>query len=194
MIIIDHVLIDPSLLQSNFKCSLMDCKGACCVEGERGAPVTGVEITEIEKILERVLKYLPEKNRAAIAEQGIYEAYQGELYLTAVDGKECVFASIDHHGIASCNLEKAYLNGETTFHKPISCHLFPIRVRRRFGMDELTYMQIPECQTGRLCGAAEEVPIYEFLAPALTRKYGASWTAQFLNTCRRKKYHDGGAP
>lgn len=187
MIVINRVIIDEELLEAKFRCDLMRCKGACCVVGELGAPVTSEEVGIIELLLDKVTPYLPEANRKAIDRQGIYEAVHGDLFLTTVGGRECVFASIDEQGVAVCNLEKVYLSGESDFRKPISCHLFPIRVRKRLGMDELIYMQIEECQAGRACGANEKVYLYEFLAPALERKFGAQWTKAFLKMCRENK-------
>lgn len=155
--------------------------------GELGAPVTSDEVEIIESLLGKVKPYVPEANRKTIDEKGVYEVHQGSLFLTTVDGRECVFATIDEKGIATCNLEKVYLSGESGFQKPLSCHLFPIRVRRRLGMEALVYMQIEECEAGRACGAKEKVYLYEFLAPALERKYGAAWTKKFLNVCRQSK-------
>ncbi len=187
MIVIDGVLIDDEVLRAKFRCDLGRCKGACCVVGELGAPVTSDEVEIIESLLDKVKPYLPEANQKTIDEKGVYEVHQGSLFLTTVEGRECVFATIDENGIATCNLEKLYLNGESEFRKPISCHLFPIRVRRRLGMEALVYMQIEECEAGRACGAKEKVYLYEFLAPALERKYGVAWMKKFLNVCRQSK-------
>lgn len=187
MIVIDGVLIEDEVLRAKFRCDLERCKGACCVVGELGAPVTSDEVEIIESLLGKVKPYVPEANRKTIDEKGVYEVHQGSLFLTTVDGRECVFATIDEKGIATCNLEKVYLSGESGFQKPLSCHLFPIRVRRRLGMEALVYMQIEECEAGRACGAKEKVYLYEFLAPALERKYGAAWTKKFLNVCRQSK-------
>ncbi len=180
MIAVDGVIVDDEVLRAKFRCELERCKGACCVVGELGAPVTSEEVDRIESLLDKVKPLLPEANRKALDEKGIYEVHQGSLFLTTVEGRECVFATIDERGIATCNLEKLYLNGGSDFRKPISCHLFPIRVRRRFGMEALVYMQIEECEAGRACGAKEHVSLYEFLAPALERKYGATWIKAFL--------------
>ncbi len=187
MIVIDGVLIDDEVLSAKFRCDLERCKGACCVVGELGAPITTDEVNIIESLLDKVKPHLPEANRKTLDEKGIYEVYQGSLFLTTVDGRECVFATIDERGIATCNLEKLYLSGESDFQKPISCHLFPIRVRRRLGMEALVYMQIEECEAGRMCGAKEKVNLYEFLAPALKRKYGTKWTKSFLSACRNNE-------
>jgi hypothetical protein len=186
MIVIDEVLIDESVVEASFKCALSACKGACCVVGERGAPVTSDEVSEIEKVLPTVESRLPEQNRRAIHQHGFFESYQGDLYLSTVGGKECVFATIDVHGVATCELEQHYNETKSGFQKPISCHLFPVRVRKKFGREQLVYMQIPECESGRSCGAKENIPLYEFLATALERKFGSAWLKKFLNYCRNQ--------
>jgi hypothetical protein len=184
VVAIGHVLIESQIVSEFFRCDLGQCKGACCVEGELGAPVTSEEIEAIERNFERIKPYLPQANLDAIEKLGMYEAYRGDLYLTAVSGKECVFASADKNGVVGCNIEKAYYDERSDFLKPASCHLFPIRVRRKYGMDHLVYVEIPECAGAKQCGATEKVRLYEFLAPALRRKYGEEWTEKFLAYCR----------
>ena len=185
MIVVNGVVVDDDVLRAKFRCDVERCKGACCVVGDLGAPVTSEEVDIIESLLDKIKPFLPEANQKTIEAKGIYEAHHGSLFLTTVDGRECVFATIDEKGIATCNLEKLYLNGESKFQKPLSCHLFPIRVRQRFGMEALVYMQIEECEAGRACGANENITLYEFLAPALERKYGTNWAKAFLKTAEK---------
>jgi len=185
MIVVNGVVVDDDVLRAKFRCDVERCKGACCVVGELGAPVTSDEVEIIESLLDKIKPFLPEANQKTIEAKGIYEAHHGSLFLTTVEGRECVFATIDEKGIATCNLEKLYLNGESKFQKPLSCHLFPIRVRQRFGMEALVYMQIEECEAGRACGANENITLYEFLAPALERKYGTNWAKAFLKTAEK---------
>jgi hypothetical protein len=185
MIVVNGVVVDDDVLRAKFRCDVERCKGACCVVGDLGAPVTSDEVEIIESLLDKIKPFLPEANQKTIEAKGIYEAHHGSLFLTTVEGRECVFATIDEKGIATCNLEKLYLNGESKFQKPLSCHLFPIRVRQRFGMEALVYMQIEECEAGRACGANENITLYEFLAPALERKYGTNWAKAFLKTAEK---------
>ncbi|MDX2129895.1 MAG: DUF3109 family protein [Chloroherpetonaceae bacterium] len=180
-------LINPEILTSKFQCSLNHCKGACCVSGELGAPVTESEIAEIESILPKILPTLPHINRVTIEANGFFEQVQGELFLTAVSGRECVFAQIDESGIATCKLEEAFLRGETSFQKPLSCHLFPIRIKKKFGQDYLTYVQISECSSGRICGELEHRYLSDFLFTALKRKYGEAWAQSFSHFCERHR-------
>ncbi len=187
LVAIGQVLIEPDVLSAMFRCDVKRCKGMCCVAGEKGAPVLSKEVEQIEKNLEAVKKYLPEKNRQVIEREGIYEAYRGDLYLMTVEGRECVFAKINEEGVAECMLERAFEKGETDFQKPISCHLYPIRVRAHLGTDYLVYSQIPECESGRECGATQNVTMVEFLKPALERKYGKKWTAQLLHYARSRR-------
>ncbi|MCS6989857.1 MAG: DUF3109 family protein [Chloroherpetonaceae bacterium] len=187
MVVIDGVIVGDDVFEAEFRCDLARCKGACCVVGELGAPVSSEEVRIIESILDAVKPYLPEANRKAIERQGVCETHFGELFLATVEGRECAFATIDENGVATCNLERAYLDGKTTFRKPLSCHLFPIRVRKRLGMDALVYMRIDECEAGRRCGAKEKIKLGDFLAPALERKYGKQWLAAFLDECRKRQ-------
>lgn len=187
LIAIGNVLIEPEVLAAKFRCDVKVCRGACCVAGEKGAPVSSQEVEQIEKNWDAVKKYLPKKNREIVETQGVYEAYRGDLYLMTVEGRECVFAKFDETGVAECMLERAFERGETDFQKPMSCHLYPIRVRARLGTDYLVYSQIPECEGGRACGATQDVPMVEFLAPALRRKYGDEWTEKLLQYARFKR-------
>jgi hypothetical protein len=183
---IDNVLISEDLLEAQFKCSLDKCKGACCVNGEKGAPVTTEEIEAIEQSLAAVMPYLPAQNKAVLNRDGVAEFFEGNWYLTCIEGRECAFATVDAAGIATCNLERAYLDSKTNFQKPISCHLFPIRVRGRFGLDYLEYMQIDEWRSGRGCGMSESIYLYEYLQTPLVRKYGQSWYEKFAAFCKQK--------
>lgn len=159
--------------------------------GEKGAPVLSKEIEQIEANLEAIKPLLPEKNVETLETKGIYEVYRGELYLQTVEGKECVFARLEEDGTARCVLEYAFEQGVSSFQKPLSCHLYPIRVRARLGTDYLVYSQIPECEGGRACGASQNVPLIEFVAPALERRYGKKWTAQLQAFARSKYFNHG---
>jgi len=178
------ILVEKELLGEQFKCDLACCKGVCCVEGALGAPVQSHEIDDIERNLENILAYLPEKNLAVIQQKGFYEAYKGDLYLQTVAEKECVFALTDAQGLVTCGIEAAFYQEHSDFIKPISCHLFPIRVKRKFGMERLVYEYIPECNEAREIGRRNGVPVYEFVKPALIRKYGEAWYNELVQFCK----------
>jgi len=183
MLIFNDVYIDERIITHHFCCDLIGCKGQCCVEGELGAPVLSHEIDEIEKNYTSILTYIPTKNIRVIEDKGIFEAYRGDLYLQTVLGRECVFAITDKNGIVTCAIEKAYNENKSEFLKPISCHLFPIRIRRQNGLDKLEYMQIPECKSARELGEKQQLPVYKFLKNPLSRHYGRHWAEGFEAYC-----------
>ena len=183
---VEGVLVDAGI-KSYFACDLKKCKGVCCfMRGEYGAPLLEEEVEKIEKILPVVLKYLPEKNKNVIYEKGFFENTIAGITTTCVDDKECVFVHWDN-GLARCSFETAYLNGETDFRKPISCHLFPIR---KYGLPGdpgfLKYVKISECNPGVKKGRKEKVKLYEFLKDALVRMFGESWYSKLVSKLNNK--------
>ena len=124
-------LISTQLLERRFVCDLNACKGACCVEGDSGAPLTFDEIDQIETDLDEILPYMRPEGKAAVEKTGVFYLDQdNEPVTTLVNDKECAFVYFDEQGITKCSIEKAYLEGKTDFKKPISCHLYPIRVKQ----------------------------------------------------------------
>ncbi|MFQ5797631.1 MAG: DUF3109 family protein [Bacteroidota bacterium] len=171
MFVIGEVTVTSDIATANFACDLSACRGACCcISGRRGAPLEDEEIHEIEKVYPAVAKYLSEKHREMIGESGPYEGTPGDYTTTCVEDRECVFVTYDGP-VAKCAFEKAYLNGEIEWRKPISCHLFPIRVKKS-GDDVLWYELNNECSPAVERGNREQIPLTEFLRDALIRKYG----------------------
>jgi hypothetical protein len=184
MFIIGEAVLDNAVAQAWFSCDLERCKGACCtLEGGRGAPLEDDEVLELEKAYPIVKRYLDEKNIRVIEREGMYEGLPGNYATRCIERRECVFVYFED-GIAHCSLEKAYLNGETDWRKPLSCHLFPLRIRRE-GRDFVRYEVISECAPGRARGLTQKVKLYEFLREALVRKYGKAWYEQFRHYCER---------
>jgi hypothetical protein len=183
-IVIDGIFVDPEIASAYFKCDLEKCKGACCfMEADYGAPLLEEEIEQINDALQIVKKYLPEKNVKFIEENGFYERTETGLSTKCIDRRECVFVYWED-GIAKCSFEKAFLNGEISFRKPISCHLFPLRnysLRGALvGGDILKYVKIPECKPGVKKGKKEGVKLYDFLKPAIIRYFGSGWYDKML--------------
>lgn len=172
-----NTLISEDLFEKRFVCDLNACKGACCVEGESGAPLLKEEAEQIEKLWPKYKSYIPEKGRQAVAEQGFSVIDEdGDLVTPLVDGKkECAFTVFDEKGIALCGVEKAWKDGAIPFRKPISCHLYPIRVVKLKEHDGLNYHKWPICKPACTCGAKLDVPVYRFLKDALVRAYGQEW-------------------
>jgi hypothetical protein len=174
LFVIENVAVDGGLVERKFACDLLKCKGACCsLPGGRGAPLLDSEIPEMEAVLPEVLPLLSEEKRRAIEKSGFYEGPRGDYATTCIDDEDCVFVYREN-GIAKCAIERAFNDGKTGFRKPISCHLYPIRINR-FGGDILRYHEIAECKPAVKKGESENVGVIEFLKIPLTRMYGEGW-------------------
>jgi len=174
IIIIDDVAVRDEIFSKKFVCDLEKCKGACCtLKSEFGAPLLEEEISLIEENYCEAEKYLPEKHKHEINTNGFYEYKYGELMVRSVNNEACVFVYYENN-IAKCALEKAYLEGKSNFKKPISCHLFPIRISN-FGGDVLRYEKFTECSPAEAKGIEENTKVYEFCEEPLKRKYGMKW-------------------
>jgi hypothetical protein len=185
MVIIGEAVIDDAVAEARFCCDLAVCKGACCtLEGGRGAPLEDEEVLEINKAYPIVKRYLDERNIRTIEADGLVDGASGDYATACIERRECVFAYFDD-GVARCSFEKAYLAGESDWRKPMSCHLFPIRIRP-FGKDFVRYETIDQCAAGRKRGEEEQIALHDFLREPLTRKYGEAWYEKFLKYCTTK--------
>lgn len=177
---IDGVLVTEDLMREPFACSILHCKGACCEEGDLGAPLEESELSLIQQDLDQFKAYLPSEAVRVIEELGFYErAPDGEAVTQTLNGRACVFANRDAQGHWQCGIEQAWKDGKTTFRKPLSCHLYPIRVSKlRGGGEALNYDRWDICHPA--CDARNHrgLPMYKFLRGALERKYGAAWYQQ----------------
>jgi hypothetical protein len=179
MFLIAETLVDRAIPEARFCCDLAVCKGACCsLEGGRGAPLDEAETREIDAAFPIVRRYLSPEHLSTIEKFGLYEGPPGSRATVCVGEKACVFAFFED-GIARCSFERAYTNGEIKWRKPISCHLFPIRVSR-LGTDVLRYEMIDECAAGRSKGKQEGIPMVKFLEDPLVRRFGRNWYDTFL--------------
>ena len=176
---VEDVLIRPEITEIEFACDLSKCKGACCtVESEFGAPLLEEEITKIEEILSEVKEYLPKRHVEEIDKRGFYEEKNGELLTNSVNNKACVFVYYEGD-IAKCAIEKLYLENKTDFKKPISCHLFPIRVSD-FGGDLLRYEKFSDCEPALKNGKENKIKLVDFLSESLSRLYGKEWYSKLV--------------
>ena len=176
MIAIDNILISNEIVNKQFVCDLNKCKGGCCVDGDAGAPLEKEELEKINEIYEAVLPYLSEENKIELERQGRY-VYDKEFgWVTpTIAGKVCVYGITDDKGIVKCGIEQAYTDGKVQWKKPISCHLFPIRIKqsRDKETDYVNYEPRQDlCSAGCSLGKKLKVPVYVFLKDALVRKYG----------------------
>lgn len=186
MFAIDDILISDDLLEAPFSCNLGACLGGCCVQGEAGAPLEPEEREILDKALPRVLKYLTPDALDVIERDGVWEEVApDEFSTTCVDNRDCVFVTYEGP-IAKCALQKAHLLGRLDFPKPISCHLFPVRIQNYGDVDVLNYEQIPLCDPARKQGRRHHVPLMKYLREPLIRKYGEAWYQKFEKTCEER--------
>ncbi|MFZ6053458.1 DUF3109 family protein [Halocola ammonii] len=179
MIQIDNTLISEEVFEKKFLCDITACKGACCVEGDSGAPLEEDELQKLEDVYEDVKPFMREEGIKAIEKEGFFTVDQDGDYVTPlVEGKECAYVNFDKNGIALCALEQAYRNKKTNWAKPLSCHLYPIRVTKLKDFDALNYHHWPICDPARECGAKIDLRVFKFAKDALVRKYGEDYYAK----------------
>ncbi len=187
MFAVDDILVTDELLEAHFACNLGACLGGCCVQGDTGAPLEPDERVQLEEIFPRVRKYLRKEALEAIETQGVWEETEPEQYnTTCLDNAECVFVTYEGP-IAKCAVEKAYLEGRTSFRKPISCHLYPLRVERFGNVEALNYEQISLCIPAIHSGCKNHILLADFLREPLVRKYGEAWYEAFRSALRERR-------
>jgi len=180
MIAIDKTLISLDVVEKKFVCDLQACKGACCVAGDSGAPLDKEELALLNEITEKVTPYMTQKGLAAIKKHGAYVIDSDGDYTTTLvaPGKECAFVFFDKNNTAKCAIEKAYNEGVVSWQKPISCHLYPIRITKYKNYDAVNYEKWKVCEPACTCGEKLKVPLFKFLKTPLIRKYGKEWFKQ----------------
>jgi hypothetical protein len=176
MIAIDNILVSDLVISEQFVCDLHKCKGACCVDGDAGAPLDHKELKNIDEVFEAVLPYLGEESKAEIKRQGRY-VYDKEFgWVTpTINSKVCVYGIKDKDGIVKCGIEQAYMDGKVTWKKPVSCHLFPI-IAKNGSNGKTVYVNYEpredHCKAACSLGRKLKVPVYQFLKEPLIRKFG----------------------
>ncbi|MDR1938084.1 MAG: DUF3109 family protein [Tannerellaceae bacterium] len=186
MLQIGDTLVSLDILERRFVCDLAACKGACCIEGDAGAPLEKSELAELHKVLPIVWNDLSPEAQAVISKQGVaYIDVEGEIVTSIVNGKNCVFTCYDASGICKCAIEKACSEGRTDFCKPVSCHLYPIRVEEYESGKAVNYNRWRICRCAEALGEREQTPLYRFLKEALIRKFGKAWYEE-LDLCARE--------
>ncbi len=177
MIAIDNKLISEQIVEEQFVCDLNKCKGGCCEDGDAGAPLEIGELEELINNYEAIKPYLTPEGIAAIEKQGkyIYDTSFGWVTPT-IKGEMCAYGVRDVNGIIKCGIEKAYNDGKLNFKKPISCHLFPIRVKQSKQDPDIDYLNYEPrqdlCKAACKLGKKLKVPVYIFLKESIIRKYG----------------------
>jgi len=191
MIAIDNILVSDEVVKAQFVCDLTKCKGACCVDGDAGAPLEKAELEKINEVFDIVLPYLNEESKKEIAAQGryVYDKEYGWVTPT-INSAVCVYGIKDAKGIVKCGIEQAYLDGKTQWKKPISCHLFPVITKESKRSENIYVNYEPRednCKAACSLGKKLKVPVYVFLKESLVRKFGQPFydaldaTAKHLN-------------
>lgn len=186
MMQVGNVLVSDDIRSVEFVCHLEKCKGACCVEGELGAPLNEDELPVLEEIQDAIRPYLTPAGIEAIEKQGPYILDEDGDYSTpTIGGRECAYAHYDAAGILKCGIEQAWREGKTSFPKPISCHLYPIRITKKKELEAVNYHTWSVCSAACKLGRSLQVPLYRFLKEPLIRKYGQAWYQQLVSLIER---------
>ncbi len=183
IILVDEVLLSPDIITEKFFCDIEKCKGLCCVEGDAGAPLTLEEIDFIEDSLENVWELIPKESRKVIENQGVaYSDIDGELVTSIVGKKDCVFACKEN-GCYQCSLEILFCRKKTSFRKPMSCFLYPIREKKLINSQiALNYHHWDVCKAARIKGKELNMPLYKFLKRPLILRFGIKWYKELEKT------------
>ncbi len=175
MIKVDDILVSEDLKNIRFSCDLLQCRGGCCVEGDAGAPLEEAEIAILEDYLDEIKPYMAKKGIEVIEKTGVFDYdSDGEYVTPLVNDRECAFVRFEN-GISYCAIEKTWLEGKTDFQKPISCHLYPIRLSKLKHHTAVNYDRWDICNTALLKGKQDDIPLYKYLKIPLVRKFGESW-------------------
>ncbi len=173
---IGKAIITDDLFEEEFACNLQVCKGMCCVEGDSGAPLLEEEKAVLERIFPVIKNYLTPKGVEAIRKQGKYVIdSEGDLTTPLINGKECAYVTRDDKGIYLCGIEKAYNDGKIDWQKPVSCHLYPVRVKDYGEFQTVNYHRWEICSSACELGKQLKIPLFKFLKEPLIRKFGEDW-------------------
>jgi hypothetical protein len=176
LIAIDNILISDEVISEQFVCDLNKCKGGCCEDGDSGAPLTTEELELLRNLIEHIKPYISGEGLKVLETEGLYKYDQEFGWVTpTIGGKMCVYGYRDEQGIIKCGIEQAYLDKKINWKKPISCHLFPVKITKskRQNQEYVNYEPRQDlCKAACKLGKQLKVPVYAFLKDALIRKYG----------------------
>ncbi|MDX5423163.1 MAG: DUF3109 family protein [Hymenobacteraceae bacterium] len=176
MIVLQNTVISDDVREQFFVCNLEKCKGACCVEGDLGAPLEEDELEILEKHYEQIKPYMSAAGVQAVEEQGLYiKDWEDDYSTTTIGNRECAYAIYDENNMLKCAIEQAHIDGKIDWKKPISCHLYPIRITKYDGFEALNYDRWGICSSACSFGQDLGVRVYQFLKEPLIRKYGEGW-------------------
>ena len=184
MLEIRNTLVSLDLIEQFFCCDLDACLGECCIEGDAGAPISREEYDKLKEILPAVWDDLLPAAQRVIKESGVgYIDSDGDLVTSIVDGKNCVFTCYGKNGMCYCAIEKAYREGRIDFYKPISCHLYPVRITDYPDFSAVNYHKWKICKAAQVLGRQKGIRLYQFLAGPLTRRFGKEWYDELCVAC-----------
>lgn len=179
MILIEEILVSDEIFEEQFACNLSACKGACCWEGDYGAPLEDPEVHQLEALYPKIAPYMSPVGREIVEKEGVAIIYKdnNEFGTPLVANGPCAYMVVGNDGVAKCAIEAAYRDGAIDFLKPISCHLYPIRVmsNKKTGFEALNYDRWDICSAACTKGEREKISVFEFTREALIRKYGMAF-------------------
>lgn len=187
MIQIGKTIVSEDIIDKEFVCNLSACKGACCVDGDAGAPLEEDELKTLMDVYPKVKPYMRQEGIDAIEEQGLFISKDGEYETTLINNADCAFVIFDEKNTALCAIEEAYNQGDITWKKPISCHLYPIRVQQYSQFAAVNYHKWQICDDACSLGKELQVPVYKFVKQALIRKFGEDWYKELELTATEYK-------
>jgi len=188
MIQIGKAIVSEDIIEKDFACNLSACKGACCIDGDAGAPVAPDEREIMEAIYPKVKPFLTPQSIAAIEKQGVYiTTDKGEFETPLINGADCAYVIYDDKNVALCAIEEAYNSGAVDWKKPVSCHLYPVRVQDYSEFAAVNYHKWQICDDACILGGSLQIPVYRFVKQALIRKFGEDWYAELEKVAEEYK-------
>ena len=189
MVEIEDKLISLDLFEKEFVCDLSACKGACCVKGDAGAPLELSEVAKIQKDLTLIKENMTQEGIREVEKNGVYYNDGDEPVTTLVNHQECAFVYFDNDKTAKCAIEKTFNENKIDFNKPVSCHLYPIRVAKLSKGEALNYDKWDICEPACACGEKLKVPVFKFLKKAIIRKWGELFFKELEKVDTQLKKH-----
>lgn len=184
MLQIKDTIVSLDIAERFFTCDIASCLGECCIEGDAGAPITEDEYKKIKEILPLIWDDLMPRAKEEIEANGVaYVDEEGDLVTQIIDGKNCVFSCYGSNGMCLCAIEKAYREGRVDFMKPISCHLYPLRLKEYPSFTAVSYHRWKICKAADVLGRKRGVRLYEFLKEPLVRRFGKEWYDELVTAC-----------
>ena len=178
-------IVSEDIIEKDFLCNLSACKGACCIDGDAGAPLEDSETKILEDIYPKVKPFLRKEGIEAIEKQGVFITTEfGDFETPLINNADCAYVIFDKKGTALCAIEEAYNQGVVSWKKPVSCHLYPIRVKDYSEFSAVNYDKWEICDDACTLGKELQVPIYKFVKKALIRKFGEDWYAELENVAK----------